>query len=600
MNFANPKFLWFIPAALLLGILVTALAKRQQKRLAQWIAPDLWKFVIPEYKKKIFTLKNITLTIAFLFLAIALSRPQWGEREEVIQSEGMDILFVLDISNSMSAEDVAPSRLKRAQSFIRKILPLLPNDRAGIIAFAGSAYLAAPLTTDFDYVSEIADSLEPNMITNQGTEIGQAIEVAIQAFERSGEDDHKTSRAIVLISDGEDFGKDPLAIAQKVADFGAGFFALSVGSAEGAPIPIRSESGVLQTYKTDHSGKQVLSRVNKDLLSKIAEIAGGKFSDLVNPDDSAYSVARQLRDFHRSAVKDQRIVTRIDRFQIFLAIAILFLFLHLFLGYRRVSWSRKVKLLTPPSLVLLFLFLPQQSSAQSLNTYLNNKKAEKQYKNGDFDGAAKSVEEARKDDPDNATLQFNEGTALAKAHKDEEALFHLAESSKKALSQGDYDTAAKALYNEGITHLENKNMKDGYDRLTKAIEMAKITGQSDLETKSRDALYNAIEKQKQQSKENQDKKNGGKGDEKGKNQSSSDEKNDDSKSNPGKKDSSGDQDKKKNSSQAGQEPRNFKSGTLSKDVAESIMNDLSDREKQLYQHRMKNGKRGEVNRDKDW
>ncbi len=175
------------------------------------------------------------------FLGIALLRTQWGQREETIQSEGMDILFALDLSNSMLAEDTPPSRLSRAQSFIKKSLTNLADDRVGIVAFAGKAFLTVPLTTDFGYVAEVVDTLNPSMMANQGTNIQEAIQVSMRAFERGGEDDHKTSRAIILISDGEDFSEDALKGVQKLKDFGAGFMTLSIGTPEGAPIPIRND-----------------------------------------------------------------------------------------------------------------------------------------------------------------------------------------------------------------------------------------------------------------------------------------------------------------------------------------------------------------------
>ncbi len=585
MSFANPSALWILLLVSLGLVGAYYYTLRLQKRLSKWVNYKFWPTVIPEFSRSIFVRKNLTLGISLFFLVIALARPQWGEHEEFIQSEGMDILFLLDLSNSMAAEDTPPSRLSRAQTFIKKTLQNLADDRVGIVGFAGKAFLTVPLTTDFGYVSEMVDTLDPGAMASQGTNIGAAIDVGMKAFERGGEDDHKTSRAMILISDGEDFGEDAFKEAKKIVDFGAGFFTLSVGTPEGAPIPIRNESGILQTYKKDLAGKPVLTRVNRELLAKLANSGGGTALELVNPDDAAYAVTKQLKSYTRDSKKDQREVVKIDRFQYFLAIAVLFLFIHLFTGY------------APLRFLVLLLGLSSIAEAQTLDTYLKSKKAEKQYSQKDFEGAAKSYEESRATDPENPTLQFDEATSLAKGKKAEDAIFNFNQATKKALSQGDYETAAKSLYNEGVTQAEQKNLKDSYDRLTKSIELSKISKQPELEKKAREALTTLIEKQKQQSKQEQsnkdkkeeDKKDQNKGNPQGsqpdgqpkQDQQKSGEKKDPTKTEEGKR-------------------REFKSGTLSKDVAESVMNDLSDREKQLYQKRMKERKSREVPSDKDW
>lgn len=594
MSFANTHLLWLMPAAIILGLFAHFYGRQQQRKMSRWINRSLWQQVIPEYSDRVYLVKNITLTLCLFFMAFSLARPQWGEKEELIQSNGMDVLFLLDLSNSMLAEDVPPSRLNRAQTFIKKTLNTLADDRVGIVAFAGSAYLAAPLTTDFGYISEVVDSLDPNAISNQGTDIGLAIDVGMKAFERGGEDDHKTSRAFVLISDGEDFGEEANQAAEKLKKFGAGFFVMSVGLGEGAPIPLRNEAGILQTYKKDNAGKPILSRVNKEHLSKIADLGGGKFTELVNADDAAYTLSKQLLSFGRDSNKEQRQVTKIDRYPYFLAIAIFFLFLHLCVGYSKA----KIKRVKGISLGLIFLgFLGHDANAQTLDSYLNSKQAKKLYETKDFENSAAGYDASRKEDTENPAIQFNQGTALAKAKRNDEAVVQLQEATKKSLATGDYETAAKSLYNEGVTRGEMKNIPESYDRLSKAIEMAKISKQPELEKKAREALA-AIAQQQQQQQKDKDKKDDQKND------SGQDQKKEQEKKDP--KDDKDQKDQKDKKDQKGPpksedgKKREFKSGTLSKDVAESVMNDLSDREKQLYKKRMKERKSREAQNDKDW
>lgn len=578
MSFASMHYFWI----LILSFLILAggfyLQNRKQIQMRNWINPEFWSILIPEFSKKRFQLKWVLTSIGLLLIVVSLLRPQWGEHEEIIDSKGMDILFVLDLSNSMQAEDVNPSRLQRAQTFIKKTLSLLPDDRAGTVGFAGRAFLAIPLTNDFGYVSEVVESLNPTAIAEQGTEIDEAIDVSIKAFERGGSDSHKTSRAIVLISDGEDYGKDPLKVAARVKEFGAGFFAFSVGTPEGAPIPVRNENGILQTYKKDRSGKTVISRTNSELLSKIASAAGGKFFELSNTDDAAYILSKQLASFHRDSTKEQRNVTKIERFQFFLAFGILFLILAFFTGYR--------KIVSSITTILTIIILSNSSAeAQTFGSYWKNRKGLQEFKDQKFEDSARTFESAKPDDLDNSILDFNQATSLARAKKEEDAIYHFEETTKKSLNEGDYNTAAKSLYNEGVLLKQTQNFEEAFHKLTNAIEMAKISNQPELELKARQALIKTNQEKQKQQQDKQDKKEG-------KSESKDQQKKPDN--------ADDNEQKKQNQSKMDDGKREFKSGTLSKDVAESIMNDLSDREKQLYQRKMKERKPRESQNEKDW
>jgi Ca-activated chloride channel family protein len=236
------------------------------------------------------------------------------------------------------------------------------------------------------------------------------------------------------------------------------------------------------------------------------------------------------------------------------------------------------------------LLITPGSKAENLDSYLKSKNGESLFHKGKFDEAAKAYESAHLEDPENPQLSFNRGTALAQSKNNEEATLQLQDATKKALSQGDFETAAKSLYNEGLIHHQNQSMKESFDRLTKAIELAKRSGLTDLEERARKVLSSAFQQQKQnQSKSSQDQKDKEK---QNKNQDKKEEKGDDQ-----------DTQKKKNQptpEDSDGRKRQFKGKTLSKDVAESLMNDLSDREKQLYQRRLGDKKGREVPNDKDW
>lgn len=609
MNFAQPHQLWWLWVVIVLSIVFYRLGIHQRKKIERWISPQLWKSIIPEYSQKTYYWKSFFLSLSMIFLVIALARPQWGEKEETVPTEGLDLFFVVDLSTSMLAEDAAPSRLARAQVFIKKTLQNLSSDRVGIIGFAANPVLSVPLTTDFQYVSEIVDSLDPHSIPNQGTQLSLALEAAMKALERSGEDRNKTSRAVILITDGEDFGADAMAAAKKIKEFGTYFASFQVGTTEGSPIPIRDDSGVLQTYKKDRAGKPILSKVNPDLLEKISTEAGGKSLALVNADDSAYLLVKQLKALKRGRIEDQRVVTRIDRFILFLIPAFVFLLSFLFTGYRLAA--------------VIFMLIPisgEANETSSVRSYWEARRGEKSYQNKSYPSAAQSFQSAQKMDLENPALIFNEATALAQPQenapgtpgtsnppapdaqnqKDHAATaaskFNL--STQKALNQGDYELAAKSLFNEGILHAKNKNNAEAFDRLSKAAEIAKLSKQTDLEKLAREELARLAirqkEEQKNRSKDQQDKK------EDKKNESDPNKK-DNEKDKGNDPDKNQDKNNPDQQNKSGVEPkREYKSGTVSKDVAESIMNDLSDREKQLYQNRNKKEKRPGSSNENDW
>jgi len=582
MTFANPSALLLLPALAVLLSLGTFYSRILQKRLATWIHPEFWRSVIPDFSSGTFIRKQWLLALAMIFLTLAAARPQWGEREEMIETRGMDVLFLLDLSNSMLAEDAAPSRLSRARNFIRKLLENLGDDRAGVVSFAGKAFLTVPLTNDFDYVTELVDTVDPSSMSSQGTRIGEAIDVAMRAFERAAEGTRRQSRAIILITDGEDFGENALNSAARIKDFGAAFYALSVGTPEGAPIPVRDEQGVLLTYKKDSEQKPILSKVNRPLLSKIADAGGGSHLELMNPDDAAYSVAKSLKNLNRDEQRKKMEIIKIDRFQIFLALSLMFFVHYLSTGYR------KVRVFRFTLMVLASSIIGAPAKADTLKSFWSSREGKAQYQRKEFDRSAESYGKAQQEDPEDPVISFNQGTALAQTESKEEAAAKLQEATKKALSSGDFETAAKSLFNEGILHQRNQALNESFDRLTKSIELAKSSGLPELEEKARKALTLAFD---QQQKQNQQKK-----------QSSDDDKSGKSKDGDGKDDSqnAGKKPPGENPEGGDGRKRQFKGKTLSKDVAESLMRDLADREKQLVQRRLGNKKYKEAPNDKDW
>jgi len=223
-------------------------------------------------------LKAALIIGAVLLLALALTRPQIGGKSTLVKREGIDILFVMDVSKSMLAEDIRPSRLKRAQLELQSLLMELHGDRVGIVSFAGAAFVQCPLTTDYGAARIFLKNLNPNDMPVQGTAIGDALIMAHQLLTASKES--SASRLVVLLTDGEDHGKQLEESMAKLEADKIPVFVVGIGSASGEPIPEYGEDGQMSGYKKSEEGKTVMSRLNESLLSGLAEKSGGRYVSL--------------------------------------------------------------------------------------------------------------------------------------------------------------------------------------------------------------------------------------------------------------------------------------------------------------------------------
>ncbi|NDD92329.1 VWA domain-containing protein, partial [bacterium] len=232
MSFGAPQYLgWLLLPIILIGVLRWQML-RQNQEISKVIHPKLWSRVIPGWNPNARLNKAKIFCMALFFAFLALARPQLGEREEVISTSGVDVMIVLDVSRSMDVEDVMPSRMKKARHWVRSFLGRMDGNRVGLVAFASSTYVACPLTTDLDYVMESVDILGPEMIQNQGTDIGLALKTALQAIERGSENEEteesqkQNSRAVILISDGEDHEAAAESAASELRKRGVSLFVL--------------------------------------------------------------------------------------------------------------------------------------------------------------------------------------------------------------------------------------------------------------------------------------------------------------------------------------------------------------------------------------
>lgn len=334
-NFAAFNYLWLIPVLLVIGFIFD---RRARKRMEAAIGSRLYPFLASSVSNKKRGIKTLLQTLTILFFVLALARPQMGESQQEVKSEGVEIIFAVDVSESMMAEDVKPSRLSQAKAELSRLIDLMPGNKVGVVAFAGSAALLSPLTNDPGAVKMYLESLEPSSVSSQGTNFTEALKVSKEAFERGGvttDEVVKVTRVILIASDGEDHEPGALEEAKKMASEGVRIFSLAYGTEKGGAIPVRDGMGFLKGYKKDRQGQTVLTTVKGDALRALAEAGQGSFYFATFGGEQTKLLVEDITRLEKTQF-DTTVATQYEeRFQSLLLIGIILGLLELFLGERR-------------------------------------------------------------------------------------------------------------------------------------------------------------------------------------------------------------------------------------------------------------------------
>lgn len=333
--------IWFwlllvIPGILVMYGLLIFWQKRAQKKFAN---PELLRQLSPD--KSVFkgAFKILVLSLAISFLIIALVNPKMGTKLETVKREGVDVVFALDVSKSMLAEDIAPNRIEKSKQLVNQIINNLGSDRVGIIAYAGSAYPQLPITTDYSSAKLFLSQMNTDMLSSQGTAIKEAIELAKTYYN----DEEQTNRVLFIISDGEDHVGESSAIAEQASEEGIKIFTIGVGDTGGGPIPLK-RNGIIQSYKKDQNGETVITRLNEDTLKEIAAEANGEYINGKNTAEVLEKVQDLLNKMDKKEFEAKQFADFKDQFQWFLAAGLLLLFLDIFLLDRKTGWLKKMNL----------------------------------------------------------------------------------------------------------------------------------------------------------------------------------------------------------------------------------------------------------------
>jgi Ca-activated chloride channel family protein len=338
VRFASPEsfqLLWIIPVVWLASI---AFERRARKTLQKGLGQKLAPFLTSSVSRAKRNLKLGLRLLAFGCFVVALARPQLGKSLQEVKVQGVELMIAFDVSNSMLAEDVKPSRMQHAKTEMMKLLDALGGDKVGLIAFAGSAVTMSPLTTDKGSLKMFIDSLSTESVETQGTSFTKALLEASGAFERGGvesDDTHKTTRVILIVSDGEDQEKGALDLAKKLSGEGTRIFTLAIGTEKGAPIPVRDERGYLKSYKRDRSGKEVLTEVHGDFLRELATVGQGAFHHATFGGPEAQMIKTDLEKLQQSEFASSLATSYDERFQIPLFLGFLILVIEMVMGERK-------------------------------------------------------------------------------------------------------------------------------------------------------------------------------------------------------------------------------------------------------------------------
>jgi tetratricopeptide (TPR) repeat protein len=486
--------------------LLWLLLQWKKKTAARMGDPALISLLIDSFSSIRFLVKAGLVLLAFIIIVLGAANLQKPGSTENVQRKGVDVMLVLDVSKSMLARDIKPSRLEKAKQFLLRLTDQLENDRIGLILFAGRAYLQMPLTSDHGAARMYIEDASPDAVPTQGTVFGEALSMANMAFNNK----EKKYKSIVLVSDGEDHDPEAAKVVKKLAEDGVMINTVGIGSPDGSPI----EDPTTGELKKDAEGHTVISKLNEAELQSLATATNGEYIRLDNVDDALITVTQQLDNAEKKAMTDAEFIDYKNYFQWFLAAAFVLLLTEFFLSERR--RKKKVGKIAPsadkivasagnaaaPAAVLLLIALTAtlSSSAQNGNNLIRS--GNRYYKKKQLDQSLQQYQAAVKKAPDNPAANYNLGNAqFRKNDYDAAAKSYDASVSH---SSGDKEMQEKGQYNKGVAMAKQKKLQESIDAWKSALKLD--ASDSDARENLEKALMQLKQQQQQQQQNQQNKK----------------------------------------------------------------------------------------------
>ncbi|HMG15947.1 MAG TPA: VWA domain-containing protein, partial [Saprospiraceae bacterium] len=488
----RPEFLWIlllIPAFLWINSLLTIQKKRRISMFGNLeILSGFDKVHMGiSFKKRLLT------CIAILCISIAMTNPQFGSNKHTVNSTSSDIFILFDVSRSMTADDIKPSRLEKAQNFATNLIEELKSNRIGLVIFAGRAYLQMPLTDDYSAAITFIGTSQPDMVPTQGTAIGSSIELALSQFDLQSQ----TNKSIIILSDGEDQDEGALDAAKLAEKKGIQIYTVGVGTEAGGFMTVHNSGRA--DFKRDESGNPIRTKLNQNALIDIAKTGNGNYYDVRSGEDAIQSLSKSIASGAKNDGKTRSYYDYESYFQWFLFLALLALFFAWY-DFTKVKFTplRKAYLI----LCLIFLSgLINKLNAQELMS--EARKADELYKTGKFDEAESKYDIVANKNPKESKYIYNKGNAQYKQKKYKEAL----DSYNKIIEHStDNQLKNKTLFNIGNAHYDQKEYVNAIQSYIEALKINPY----DMDTKKNLSLAfkkfgEEQQKKKQQEQENQDK-----------------------------------------------------------------------------------------------
>ncbi len=327
---------WIIPAVIVLFLLTRWWRKSAQNKFAD---AESLKKLSPDKSRFKPALKMLFFALALACFIMALINPKIGSKVETVKREGVDIVFAVDVSKSMLAEDIAPNRLEKSKQIMNQIIDNLQGDRVGVIGYAATAFPQVPITTDYASAKLFINEMHTNMVSSQGTAMKEAIQLSIDHFD----EDSKTSKVLVFITDGEDHEGELEEVSREAAQKNIKIFTVGVGTEKGARIPIK-ENGVVKHFKKDWNGETVITKLEAQNLKDLAKITQGEYIYGRSTTDVVEKINKFLNHLEKSEFESQEYASFKSQFQWFLGIGILFLILDILLLERKTAWLQRLNL----------------------------------------------------------------------------------------------------------------------------------------------------------------------------------------------------------------------------------------------------------------
>ncbi len=584
MRFYAPQMLMLILGWALIPFVVTFATRISLKQIESAFSKQMIKKLTIGFSKTKQRLRFILIWFATLFFIIALARPQLGVHDEAVPSRGLDIVFMLDVSNSMLTEDIVPSRLKKAKHIIRNFVEKFSGDRAGIVAFAGSSYPAIPLTSDYDFIKQNLEVIDEKIIKNQGTDFKKALETGIALLDRGGLSDVETdketqshSRVMIILSDGEDNEGEEKGVYPLLKRKGVVVYSIGIGSTKGGPIPFRDQNGQMLGYKKDRSGNMVLSKLETKALESAASKTDGKYYNASTNEGEVDEILSLVSGLDRVDGVGRRVMVYEEMFQIPLLIGIVLYLIALFLSLFKTAGKNTANIL----FVLAALAIqPTVVKASDYQEYKESKEGMQSYRDGDYADAIRRFGNAQAENPNELKHHMNLGDAYFKSESFDSA----AREFLQVLNSKTGNEAAKGAYNLGRSFEGAKNLDAALQAYQTGLDRLKSEPEPDreVEAKIKRALEQ-VQQQKQQQKQNQDQ--------------------DKDKENKDQNDQNKDQDKKDQKEKKYKNPKpKFKAEKIDEEQAKRILKQLGEQEKKTQKKVMQN-KNEKVKDDpieKDW